>query len=87
MTLSRHEEQNERLEILENEKRLRDQGSTYMAHTHNDTGGRFSAVSNPKVIGSTPNPATAYPRAYLNHDPVPDEISLGVDINKVEPCG
>ena len=85
--MSKHEEQNDRLEILENEKRLRDQGSTYMAHTHNDAGGRFSAISNPTVIGSTPSPASAYPAAFLQHDPVPDEPSLGVDINEMEPVG
>ena len=83
--LSKHEEQAERRETLENDRRLRDQGSTYMAHTHNDTGGRFSAVSNPRVIGSTPNPASAYPAAYLNHDPVPNELSLGYAIDAQEP--
>lgn len=84
--LSKQEEQAERLEILENEKRLK--GSTYMAHTHNDTGGRFSAVSNPKVIGSTPNPAPHYPagNAWAAADQG-TEPSLGVDINKVERCG
>ena len=78
----------EKRDVLRNDQRLRDQGSTYMAHTHNDTGVRFSAVSNPKVIGSTPNPAPQYPagNAWAAGDQG-IEPSLGVDINKVERCG
>jgi hypothetical protein len=83
--LSKHEEQNDRLEVLENEKRLREQGSTYMAHTHNDVGGRFAAISSPHVVGSESIPK--YPAAFLQHDPVPDEPVLGVDINEMEPVG
>jgi hypothetical protein len=70
--LSKHEEQAERLDVLENEKRLKRgsslsrgtsdiQGSTYLGHTHNDVGGRFSAISNPTVIGATAVPN--YPAA------------------------
>jgi hypothetical protein len=86
--MSKHEEQNDRLEILENEKRLRDQGSTYMAHTHNDTGGRFSAISNPTVIGSTPTPASAYPagNAWCDADQGL-EPPLGYAIDAQEPPG
>jgi hypothetical protein len=55
--LSRQEEQAERLEVMENDKRLRrSQGSTFFDHTHNDTGGRYSAISNATVIGTDPIP-------------------------------
>jgi hypothetical protein len=62
--LSSQLDQAERLEVFENDKRLRDassgsqahQGSTFLDHTHNDTGGRFSAVSNATVIGTEPFP-------------------------------
>jgi hypothetical protein len=83
--LSKQEEQAERRETLDNDRRVREQGSTYLAHTHNDTGGRFSAISNPTVVGSSQIPK--YPAAYLNHDPVPTEPALGVDINEMEPVG
>ena len=85
MPLSRHEEQNDRLEVLENEKRLREQGSTFLSHTHNDIGGRFAAISSPVVVGEKQIPQ--YPAAFLQHDPVPDEPALGVDVNALEPCG
>src|SRR6516225_3156316 len=45
-------EQEEKRRVLENDK----QGSTFLDHTHNDTGGRFSAISNPTVIGTEPLP-------------------------------
>jgi hypothetical protein len=63
MTLSRQEEMEDRREVLENEKRLREQGSTFLSHTHNDIGGRFAAISSPHVVGSSPSPASQYPAA------------------------
>jgi hypothetical protein len=86
--LSKHIEQLERLEVTENDKALRgasSQGSTYLAHTHNDVGGRFAAISSPVVVGEKQIPQ--YPAAFLQHDPVPDENPLGVDVNALEPCG
>ncbi len=91
--LSKHIEQLERLEITENDKALRrtsSQGSTYMAHTHNDTGGRFSAISNPTVIGS--EPIVRYPQLpasspWAGPDLVPTEPPLGVDINEMDTTG
>jgi hypothetical protein len=87
--LSKHEEQAERRDVIENEKRLRGsssgQGSTFLSHTHNDIGGRFAAISSPVVVGTESIPK--YPAAFLNHDPVPQEPALGVDINEMEPCG
>jgi hypothetical protein len=83
--LSKHEQQLERLEHLENEKRLRDQTGTFFSHTHNDTGGRFSAVSASHVVGSESIPK--YPAAYHQVDPVPDEPPLGYSISDHEPTG
>lgn len=54
--LSRQEEQSERREVLENDKRVREQGSTFLAHTHNGAGGRFAAISSPTVIGAEATP-------------------------------
>jgi hypothetical protein len=88
--LSKHEEQASRLEILENEKRVRNPGTTFHQFGSSEAAearGRFSSISNPTVIGSTPTPASAYPAAFLQHDPVPDEPKLGVDINAMEPVG
>jgi hypothetical protein len=87
--LSKHEEQTERRDVIENEKRLRGsssgQGSTFLSHTHTDIGGRFAAISSPHVVGEKQIPK--YPAAFLQHDPVPDEPALGVDVNALEPCG
>jgi hypothetical protein len=83
MPLSRQEEMEDRQEYLENQKRLK--GSTFMAHTHDDTGGRFRTISNPTIIGSEKIPK--YPAAFLNHDPVPTEPPLGVSINEHPPTG
>jgi hypothetical protein len=84
--LSRQEEQLERRDVLENEKRLRGsssgasahQGSTFLQHTHNDVGGRFAAISSPTVVGEKAIPQ--YPAAFHQHDPVPDEPPLGLDV-------
>ena len=63
MMLSNQEEMAERKSILENDRRVREQGgSTFLDHTHNDVGGRFAAVSNPTVVGTAPNPASVYPQ-------------------------
>ena len=90
MMLSRQEEQEERKQVIANERRLRNQATTFSQFGESDAAtslGRFSAVSNATVIGSTPTPAAAYPAAFLQHDPVPDENPLGVDINDMPPCG
>jgi hypothetical protein len=89
--LSKHEEQEERRQVLENDKALRgasSQGSTFAQFAASEVGtplGRFSAISNPVVVGSEPIPK--YPAAFLQHDPVPTEPPLGVDINAMEPVG
>jgi hypothetical protein len=86
--LSRQQEQLERLEAVENERRLRNQGSTFSQFAESDAAtplGRFKEVSNPTVIGATKVPQ--YPAAYLQHDPVPDEPPTGVNINEHPPVG
>ena len=86
--LSKQEEQQDRLEVLRNDRLVREQGSTFFAHTHNDVGGRFAAVSSPQVIGSTPNPATQYPAAAdWVADQLPPEPPFPIDISAQEPCG
>jgi hypothetical protein len=51
----------EKADVLRNDQRVREQGSTFLQHTHNEIGGRFAAVSSPRVIGETPSPASQYP--------------------------
>jgi hypothetical protein len=77
-------DQKERAKVLKNDLR-NNNASTFLSHTHNDVGGRFAAISSPVVVGSTPTPQ--YPAAFLQHDPVPDEPALGVDINEMPPVG
>jgi hypothetical protein len=77
-------DQKERAEVLKNDLR-NNNASTFLAHTHNDVGGRYAAISSPVVVGSSQIPQ--YPAAFLQHDPVPDEPALGVDVNAMEPCG
>ena len=86
--LSRQEELAERRAVLENDKRSREQGSTFLAHTHNDVGGRFTAHERSTVIGSTPTPASAYPAGpNWTCDPVGPEMPLGYSIEDHEPVG
>ena len=91
--LSKHEEQAERRETLENDRRVREPsgtsasgGSTFLSHTHNDVGGRFSAISNPTVIGSTQVPNyPAGPNWCADDQGL--EPPFPVDISAVEPVG
>ena len=79
--LSKHEEQAERCEVLENDKRVREQGSTFLAHTHDDlSGGRFAKVSPQIIVGA--DPITNYPAAAAHqHDPVGPEPPLGYSVD------
>jgi hypothetical protein len=84
--LSKQEEQAERKEVLENDKRLREQGSTFLDHQHDEAGGRFKEVGASNVIGSTEMIAGAYPAASSAHQTeLPPEKPLGYDINALEP--
>jgi hypothetical protein len=82
MILSKQEEQRERYETLINDKRVREQTGTFLSHTHDDLGGgRFAAISNPHVVGSTAVPI--YPAAALQHDPVGLEPPLSYRIDEM----
>jgi hypothetical protein len=78
--LSSQEDQHDRREVQRNDLLLRKQqqqeGSTYLAQTHNDTGGRFSAVGAAHVIGSTPVPQYPAASAPFQSDPVGPEPPL-----------
>jgi hypothetical protein len=68
----------------------RNQTSTFLDHTHNDTdGGRFAAVNKQRVTGS--DPAVHVPRqpagTYWSENFLGNEAPFGVDIQSVEPVG
>jgi hypothetical protein len=84
--LSRQEEQSERREVLENDKRVREQGSTFLAHTHNGAGGRFAAISSPTVIGAEATPKYPQGPAWCA-DQTGIEPPLNYSVNALEPCG
>jgi hypothetical protein len=89
MTLSRQDEQQDRLDVLRNDQRLRNQGSTFHQFATSDANeDRGASISNPNVIGAKPSAATQYPAAAdWTRDPVPKENQLGVDINEMPTCG
>jgi len=56
---------------------MKEEGSTYLAHTHSDLGGRFGAALGPEyVVGRGPAPVAGSKR-----DPVGDEPPLSPDEN------
>jgi hypothetical protein len=78
--LSSQEEQQERIRVMRNDARLREQAGTFMSHTHSDVGGRYGAAQpSPYVIGSTPTPI--YPQAAFQHDPCGLEPPLGYRVD------
>jgi hypothetical protein len=83
--LSSQEEQQDRQRVLENDKRLREQGGTFHAFADAEARtplGRFSAVSASYVVGSTAIPQ--YPAAAAHQrDPVPPENALGYRIDEM----
>ena len=86
--LSSQEEQAERKSVMLNDARLKEQqrGSTFLAQTHNDVGGRYGAAQpSPYVIGSTPTPIYPQASAPFQHDPVGLEPPLGPDPADPEP--
>jgi hypothetical protein len=81
-------DQAERREVLENDRRVREQqqaqGSTFHAHAQAQagelSGGRFASLGASTVTGATPIPK--YPAAGAHQsDPVGIEPPLGIDIN------
>jgi hypothetical protein len=92
MTTEAQREQRLRHETLENDRRVREQqrGSTFAEFATAEAAedrGRFTSHEKSFVIGSTENPATAYPAAFLQRDPVPKEEPLNYDVNAMEPVG
>jgi hypothetical protein len=90
--LSKHEEQAERREVIENDKALRgasSQGSTFHQFGNSDAAtplGRFSAISSPHVVGS--EPIAKYPQgpAWCAGDQGL-EPPFPLDVNALEPVG
>jgi hypothetical protein len=87
--LSRQEEEQERRETLENDlKVLRERGSTFhqhgLAQADEINQGRFAATGAPRVVGSTPTPASQYPAASAAHQTeLPPEQPLGFAIDQM----
>jgi hypothetical protein len=85
-------DQAERRETLDNDLKVlqqqqREQGSTFFQHGQSQADetnqGRFRATGVPTVIGAAP--VVQYPQAAppFQRDPVPDEPSLGFEINRL----
>ena len=87
--LSKHEEQELRRQVLENDQQVR--GSTFHQFGSSEAAesrGRFTEHSSATVIGSSPSPAPQYPAAAdWTRDPVGPEMPLGVSINEMPTCG
>jgi hypothetical protein len=86
--LSSQEDQEERRRVMLDEARardrLREQGSTFLEHTHSEMGGRFSAVGAASVVGS--KEFVSYPAAAPHQrDPCGIEPPLGYRIDEMEP--
>jgi hypothetical protein len=91
--LSRQQDQQERLEVIENDKRLRgsssgssarEGSSTFFSQTHNEVGGRYAAISSPQIVGSTALPKYEGAPNWAN-DGVPNEPPLGFDNPALNP--
>jgi hypothetical protein len=90
--LSRQEDQAERLEVIENDKKLRGSpsdtsahgGSTFFSHTHNEVGGRYAAISSPQIVGSTALPKYEGAPNWAT-DLVPTEPPLAYDNPALHP--
>jgi hypothetical protein len=83
--LSSQQDQHDRKEVLENDRRVREQGSTYLAHTHDDEGGRWAKPS--MVVGTTPTPQYPGAAPAWAHDPSGVEPPLNYQIDALEPVG
>jgi hypothetical protein len=91
--LSAQIEMEEKREVLANERRLRNPGTTFSQFAQSEAAegrGRFTAHEQSKVVGSEPLPR--YPQLpasspWAGPDLVPTEPVLGVDINEMEPVG
>jgi hypothetical protein len=86
---SGHKEQAERKEVLENDRKVREQATTmhqFAISEASEPRGRFSATNKETVVGSMP--VVNYPAApNWSPDPVPPEPALGFEIDTVEVVG
>jgi hypothetical protein len=93
MTTEFQREQEERRRTLDNDRRVREQqqGATlsdFATAEAAEDRGRFTAHEKSTVVGSTPNPATAYPQGPAwSATELPDEPPLGVSVEDHEPTG
>jgi hypothetical protein len=82
--------QREKRSILENDKRVREQGTTYSsfaeAFADEERGGRFAAINKTNVIGTAAAPQYPEGPAWCA-DRTGAEPALGVDINEMPPTG
>jgi hypothetical protein len=76
-------DQKERAEVLKNDLR-NNNASTFFDHTHNEVGGRFSAISSPQIVGSTALPKYEGAPNWAN-DPAGQEPPLGLDNPVADP--
>jgi hypothetical protein len=85
MSTSQQDEQRLRRTTLDHDRRLREeQGSTFLAQTHSEIGGRFAQVGAQTVVGAEPVPN--YPAAAAHQrDPCGIEPPLGYSVNELEP--
>jgi hypothetical protein len=74
---------------LMNEQRTpRERGSTFMEHTHDESGGRFAKQIPQTVVGSTPSAAALYPAGPTwSQDVAPIEPPLGTSVEDHEAVG
>jgi hypothetical protein len=87
MTLSRQEEMEERRQVVENERRVRKQGSTFAQFAQSDANerrGRFDAHEKSTVIGATSVPKYPAGPAWCDADQGL-EPPLGYRIDAQEP--
>jgi|SRR6516165_1473833 len=86
--LSDQLDQAERRAVLRNDQRVREQqreqGSTYLAHSHDDLGGRYAQISPQIVVGA--QPTMNYPAASPHQfDPCGTEPPLGYRVDALHP--
>jgi hypothetical protein len=81
--------QKEKMEVLRNERRLRDTFHTRAQVDPDEPGGRFAKLHPTSVTGSSPTSHVPPlpPSSPWHCDPVPKEEPLGYSVNAQEPIG
>jgi hypothetical protein len=91
---SHSDEQKLRNETMENDRKVREQASTFFQHAQSsiddELGGRFAKTNSTAVTGSTPLPS--FPplppsSPWAGPDPVPIEPPLGYNVDALEHPG